>query len=120
MVLAVPIEGKPWHYRKVTVHFNHALTARVFGSDWRVTPNAENIYCGNAWISRKKLAHEIGHTEDALRLGWKYLPTIARDFVKYGHENSPSEIRANTYRDAHWQEWPHMGQVPEWAKGEDF
>ena len=95
-------------YRPVTIHWHSTFAGRLGGSSNCVTLNARDIYCADGDINALTVAHEYGHTEQARRLGWRYLPWIAYCFLRYGYANSPAEKEANAFMWAHYQDFPNV------------
>ena len=96
-------------YGTVTIHWYSTLAGRLGGASNCVTLNVDHIYCACGDITRWTLAHEYGHIAQAKRLGWRYLPWIALCFARYGYRNSPAEIEATAFANAHWQDFSDVG-----------
>ena len=93
--------------RTVTVHFNSWLARCLKPGSVNngVTLNAHHIYFARNYCTKYSLAHEIGHTNQAAVLGWKYLPWVMGCLLRYGYAHSPAELAADAYMDAHADEF---------------
>ena len=102
--------------RAVEVVFNSRI-ARILGIgriNNCVTLSRKTIRVSRDWIGRKTLAHEWGHTAQAARLGWRYLPWVLWTYRK-GYAASEAERDADRFMDAHWQDFTALGPVPAWV-----
>lgn len=73
-----------------------------------VTLTRYDIYVTRSWISSHGFSHEVGHTLQAKRYGWTYLPRILWAFLTHGYERSPMELEADQYRVDHAAEFPAL------------
>lgn len=71
-----------------------------------VTLSARHVFVARDYITANGLAHEVGHTLQAQRLGWRYLPAILWGYIRHGYSQSPLELEADLYMVAHANEYP--------------
>lgn len=101
--------------RVIVLHWN-SWFARVLkpgSTNNCVTLSSRHVFVSRDWIRAPGLAHEAGHTLQAKRLGWRYLPAILWGYLRYGYERSPLEQEADTYMFAHANDYPDIGPVPQ-------
>ena len=94
------------------LHFRSAIAGRVAGSQGAFTPNATDIYIAGDSSSAFGLAHEVGHTRQAKKYGWRYLLWVFYHYAKSGYAASLPERDASQFA---WDNYPAF--FPVWADG---
>lgn len=101
---------------EVVLHYGSWLAHRMAGRHGAVTLSARHIFVAAHWITAKGLAHEVGHTRQARRYGWLYLPWVLWHYAISGYEQSKPEREADAYMDANWRYFLNHGPVPSWVR----
>ncbi len=99
----------------VVLHFNSRFARLTGGINKCVTPNARHIYISRDWVTARGLAHEVGHIQQARRLGWRYLPWVLGCYLTQGYRNSTPEVEADRYMASHLHQFRSYGLVPFWV-----
>ena len=99
----------------IRLHFNSRI-ARLGGANNCITLDAHNIFIARDWITALTLAHEDGHTMQAERLGWRYLPWVLFHYAKSGYAESLPEREADAEMRANVHLYAPIGLVPFWVK----
>lgn len=105
-----PVTGR-W----VRLHFNSKI-ARLGGQFNCITLTKSDIFIAQDWITALTLAHEDGHTIQASRLGWRYLPWVLWHYAKSGYAKSLPETNADEFMRAFRHRYHAIGQVPSWVR----
>jgi len=104
----------------VTLHFRHWLPRFVMrmkgGVNLCMTLSAGHILVSQDWITARTMAHEVGHTLQARRFGWRYLPWVLWHYAKSGYTNSLPEVDADKYMEAFAHTFTNHGPVPSWVR----
>jgi hypothetical protein len=101
--------------RTVRLHWKSWL-ARMGGQFNCMTLTKSDIFIAQDWIGPKTLAHEdAGHTVQAARLGWRYLPWVLFHYAKSGYANSLPERDADEQMEKYHHLYTAIGDVPSWV-----
>jgi hypothetical protein len=101
--------------RTVRLHFNSKI-ARLGGQFNCMTLTKSDIFIAQDWITARTLAHEDGHTLQAERLGWRYLPWVLFHYAKSGYAKSLPERDADEHMEKHAHRYAAVGRVPSWVR----
>lgn len=105
----------------ITLHYRHWIPRFCMrfkgGINLCMTLSAKHIYVSQDWITARTLAHEVGHTFQARRLGWRYLPWVLLTYLRSGYTHSKAEVEADEYMDKYAHLFQNHGHVPPWVRG---
>lgn len=101
--------------RTVRLHWKSWL-ARMGGQFNCMTLTKSDIFIAQDWIGPKTLAHEDGHTIEAEKRGWLYLPWVLFGYVWKGYARAKAEREADEYMAANAHLYTAIGTVPSWVK----
>lgn len=101
--------------RWVRLHFKSKI-ARLGGQFNCITLTKSDIFIAQDWITALTLAHEdAGHTVQAERLGWRYLPWVLFHYAKSGYANSLPERDADEQMERYKHLYHGLGPIPSWV-----
>lgn len=99
----------------VTLHWNSRIARLGGGINMCITISAHHVLVSRDWITGPHLAHELQHTRQAQRLGWRFIPWVLWGYLRHGYATSPAERDADAYMAAHGHEYQSIGPVPAWV-----
>jgi hypothetical protein len=80
-----------------------------------MTLTKSDIFISRDWIGPRTLAHEDGHTRQAERLGWRYLPWVLFHYAKSGYAKSLPETDADEEMEKYHHLYEAIGEIPSYV-----
>lgn len=102
--------------RTVRLHWNSWLARLGGGVNNCMTLSPGHILISRDWITARTLAHEDGHTIEAEKRGWLYLPWVLFGYAWKGYARAKAEREADEYMEANVHLYRSLGPVPSWVK----
>lgn len=94
--MAYSVWQSPVTGRRIRIHWNSWI-ARLGGSTNCMTLSAGHIFVACNRINAPTLAHEDGHSIQAAKRGWLYLPWVLWGYATKGYAKSKAEVEADEH-----------------------